>query len=239
MDGQRVGAGGRQIRVDGQARRSRQAAGIVIGETIRVIHRQAEQQGINAQKWSPGQIKTSHWGAGTTVFYGEWCECVYWWQVQTISPRYVGGESNELVIRRGLPLVVWERRCKGLVCNRAPPPWERLLTRGGWRRRGLPRGRGAGFSGCDLWNSSVRAGSRMSLALTQDLSSGPYPSQSTRYWSIPPWRRESRSYLTWYASSPSSRMGGGIWVSASSFTSPSLGPPAGFNSDTWKVGEIR
>ncbi len=56
-------------------------------------------------------------GAGTTVFYGEWCECVYWWQVQTISPRYVGGESNELVIRRGLPLVVWERRCKGLVCN--------------------------------------------------------------------------------------------------------------------------
>ncbi len=118
MDGQRVGAGGRQIRVDGQARRSRQAAGIVIGETIRVIHRQAEQQGINAQKWSPGQIKTLHWGAGTTVFYGEWCECVYWWQVQTISPRYVGGESNELVIRRGLPLVVWERRCKGLVCNR-------------------------------------------------------------------------------------------------------------------------
>ncbi len=117
MDGQRVGAGGRQIRVDGQFRRSRQVAGIVIGETIRVIHRQAEQQGINAQKWSPGQIKTSHWGAGTTVFYGEWCECVYWWQVQTISPRYVGGESNELVIRRGLPLVVWERRCKGLICN--------------------------------------------------------------------------------------------------------------------------
>ncbi len=67
MDGQRVRAGGRQIRVDGQARRSRQAAGIVIGETIRVIHRQAKQQGINAQKWSPGKIKTSHWGAGTTV----------------------------------------------------------------------------------------------------------------------------------------------------------------------------
>ncbi len=45
VDGQRVGAGGRQIRVDGQARRSRQAAGIVIGETVRVIHRQAEQTG--------------------------------------------------------------------------------------------------------------------------------------------------------------------------------------------------
>ncbi len=27
----------------------------------------------------------------------------------------------ELVIWRGLPLVVWERRCKSLVCNRAPP----------------------------------------------------------------------------------------------------------------------
>ncbi len=103
----------------------------------------------------------------------------------------------ELVFWRGLPLVVWERRCKSLVCNRAPPPWEQLLTRGDWRRRGPPRGRGAGFSGCDLWNSSVRAGSRMSLALTQDLSSGPYPSQSISYWSIPPRRRESRSSLTW------------------------------------------
>ncbi len=48
VDGQRVRAGGRQIRVDGQARRSRQAAGIVGEETVRVIHRQSKQ-GINAQ----------------------------------------------------------------------------------------------------------------------------------------------------------------------------------------------
>ncbi len=45
VDGQRVRAGVRQIRVDGQAIRSRQAAGIVIGETVRVLHRQAEQTG--------------------------------------------------------------------------------------------------------------------------------------------------------------------------------------------------
>ncbi len=100
---------------------SRQAAGIVIGETIRVIHRQAEQQGINAQKWSPGQIKTSHWGAGTTVFYGEWCECVYWWQVQTISPRYVGGESNWASNLARPPSGGLREKVQGPVCNRAPP----------------------------------------------------------------------------------------------------------------------
>ncbi len=64
VDGQRVRAGVRQIRVDGQAIRSRQAAGIVIGETVRVLHRQAEQTGNKRSEVITGQIKTSHWGAG-------------------------------------------------------------------------------------------------------------------------------------------------------------------------------
>ncbi len=63
-----------------------------------------------------------------------------------------------------------------------PLPCERLLTRGSKRRRGLPRGLGAGLSGWSLWKSVVNEGSRISSALTHDCSSGPYPSQSTRYW---------------------------------------------------------
>ncbi len=45
-------------------------------------------------------------------------------------------------------------------------PCERLLTRGGKRRRGLPRGLGAGLSGWSLWKSVVNEGSRISSALT-------------------------------------------------------------------------
>ncbi len=59
----------------------------------------------------------------------------YWWQVQTISPRYVGGESNWASNLWRPPSGGLERRCKGPVCNRSrppppppppPSPWERL-----------------------------------------------------------------------------------------------------------------
>ncbi len=49
-----------------------------------------------------------------------------------------------------------------------PLPCERLLTRGGKQRRGLPRGLGAGLSGWSLWKSVVNEGSRISSALTHD-----------------------------------------------------------------------
>ncbi len=64
---------------------------------------------------------------------------------------------------------LWRRRGAGTGASvvTEPSPCERLLTRGGGRRRGLPRGRGAGLSGCDRWNSSVRVGSRISPEFTQ------------------------------------------------------------------------
>ncbi len=117
-----------------------------------------------------------------------------------------------------------------------PLPCERLLMwRGKWCR-GLPRGLWAGLSG---WKSVVREGSRISSALTQDRSSGLYPSQSTIYWIILPRRRESRSSRTRYASSLSMMMGGALWSPASSRSSTPLRPPAGLSKETWKVGEMR
>ncbi len=51
------------------------------------------------------------------------------------------------------------------------------------RQWGRPRPLGAGRFG---WKSSNSMGSRMSSRTTQDRSSGPYPSQSTKYSSRPP-----------------------------------------------------
>ncbi len=146
-----------------------------------------------------------------------------------ISPRHgvVGIEVRLiwLVLRWGSPLVVIGGSHRGLIRDRAPPDsCERLLTRGGKRRWGLPQGLGSGLSGWALWKSVVRDGSKMSSALTQDRSFGPYPSQFTRYWSTLPRRRESRTSWIRYTSSPSMMMGGA--------------PPAGLSKDTWKVGEI-
>ncbi len=64
------------------------------------------------------------------------------------------------------------------------------------RHGGLPLVLGAGRLGKFEWNSSIRAGSRMSSLGIHDLSSGPYPSQSTRYSSRPPRRWESKMVLT-------------------------------------------
>ncbi len=73
----------------------------------------------------------------------------------------------------------------------------------------------------------MREGSRMSSDATQDRSSGPYPSQSTKYWSTVPRRLESSSSRTWYASSAVDHDGRGVWTPAPSSGSP-LGPSAGF-----------
>ncbi len=96
----------------------------------------------------------------------------------------------ELILRWGFPLVVIGGSHSGWIRDRAPPPIERLLTWRGNRRRGPPRGLGAGLSRWSRWKSAVRDGFKMSSALTHDRSSGPYPSQSTRYCSILPRRRE-------------------------------------------------
>ncbi len=117
-------------------------------------------------------------------------------------------------------------------------PCERLLTWEGYLHRGLPRGRGTGLLGWLLWKSVVSDGSRMSLASTQDLTSGPYPSQSKRYCRTPPRHRESRISWTWYASSPSMMRQGGPWFRASSRSSVLLGAPAALSKETWKMGEI-
>ncbi len=117
-------------------------------------------------------------------------------------------------------------------------PCERLLTWEGYLHRGLPRGRGTGLLGWLLWKSVVSDWSRMSLASTQDLTSGPYPSQSKRYYRTPPRRRESRISWTWYASSLSMMRQGGPWFRASSRSSVLLGAPAALSKETWKMGEI-
>ncbi len=118
-------------------------------------------------------------------------------------------------------------------------PCERLLTWEGYLHRGLPRGRGTGLLGWLLWKSVVSDGSRMSLASTQDLTSGPYPSQSKRYCRTPPRRRESRISWTWYASSPSMMRQGGPWLqlltAGNSEGSPDHGKRGGWNPSThWK-----
>ncbi len=76
VDGQRVGAGGRQIRVDGQARRSRLAAGIVGEETVRVIHRQAEQTGNKCSEVITGTNQDFALRCRNHSLLWEWCECV-------------------------------------------------------------------------------------------------------------------------------------------------------------------
>lgn len=70
---------------------------------------------------------------------------------------------------------------------------------------GCPLLRGAGRSGCVAWKAVRKAGSRISSLGTQDLSSGPYPSQSTRYSRWPARRQESKIYCT-SNTAPSSRI---------------------------------
>ncbi len=76
VDGQRVGASGRQIRVDGQARRSRQAAGIVGEGIVRVIHRQAEQTGNKRSVVITGANQDFALRCRNHSLLWEWCECV-------------------------------------------------------------------------------------------------------------------------------------------------------------------
>ncbi len=77
-----------------------------------------------------------------------------------------------------------------------PPPRPAPEGRGPRRLGGRPRPRGAGRLGCAAWKVSRRLGSRMSFLGTQERSSGPYHSQSTKYSRIPPRRRESKISLT-------------------------------------------
>lgn len=60
----------------------------------------------------------------------------------------------------------------------------------------------SGGQGWVRWISTTSQGSRISAAGTQHLSSGLYPSQSTRYWSLPLWHHKLRSSRTIYAGAP-------------------------------------
>ena len=104
-------------------------------------------------------------------------------------------------------------------------------------RRGRPRGLGAGRDGWWRWKSATKDGSRTSAAGTQLCSSGPNPSQSTRYWRTPPLLLESRSLRTAYVGAPSTQTGeGGAAPGNASSSGPGI---TGLSSDTWKVGHIR
>jgi len=85
----------------------------------------------------------------------------------------------------------------GVSVTLPPPPRSAPEDCGPLRRGGRPLPRGAGLLGCLAWKSSRRLGSRISFLGTHDRSSGPYPSQSTKYSRNPPRRRESRMSLTW------------------------------------------
>ncbi len=71
----------------------------------------------------------------------------------------------------------------GVALQNPPPRMSRMSP---WSPR--PR------SGLARWKFSMSEGSRMSRAATHDLSSGPYPSQSSRYWSWPP-----RCLICWWS----------------------------------------
>src|SRR4029434_1204098 len=76
----------------------------------------------------------------------------------------------------------------------------------------------------------MRVGSTMFFVDTHALSSGPYPSQSTRYWR--PRRRTAKRRLTVYTGPPSMILrGGGGLVGGTNGLSK-----AGLIRDTWKVG---
>ncbi len=66
-------------------------------------------------------------------------------------------------------------------CSVTLPPPLRASPDARDRWRGWPRPLGAGRFGWAWWKSLMRDGSRMSSLFAQDLSSGPYPSQSMRY----------------------------------------------------------
>ncbi len=139
---------------------------------------------------SAGQNKTLHWCVRELSLSSpanDWH--LYGWSVP--GTGFVGIEvwMNWLVLGWEIPLVVLGGSHRGLIRDRAPPPPPNPTK----RRRGLPRGLGAGLSGWAPWKSVVRDRSKMSSALTQDRSSGPYPSQSTKYWSTLPRRWESKT----------------------------------------------
>ena len=81
----------------------------------------------------------------------------------------------------------------------------------------------------------MSSGSRMLPDETQDLSSGPYPSQFTKYCRPLPLRRTANSFLTEYTGPPSMNwgVGGGL---ESGTRGLSL---TGLILLTWKVGCIR
>lgn len=89
-----------------------------------------------------------------------------------------------------------------------------------------------GSAGCCFWKSLIRVLSMIWPAGTHDRSSGPYPSQFTRYWNPRPRCCAVRSFLTVYTRPPSTRRGGGGGLDAGtsglSWT--------GFSLDTLNVG---
>lgn len=89
-----------------------------------------------------------------------------------------------------------------------PPPLVAPRDRDG-RQQGWPLPLGAGWLGWLAWNSVSRDRFKMSLCGTQDHSSGPKPSQSTRYSSQPPRLRESRMVCTLWMDPSSDSTGGG------------------------------
>lgn len=75
------------------------------------------------------------------------------------------------------------------------------------------------------------------FACAQHLSSGPYPSQSMRYWNLPFLQHELRIALTVYAGCPSmSRGRGGVVVRTCSARGQGV---MGFKWDTWNDGARR
>lgn len=87
----------------------------------------------------------------------------------------------------------------------------------------------SGRPGWDLWKSATSEGSRISATGTQHCSLGPYPSQSTKYCSLPTLRPELGS---WYAGAPLTviNLGGSVGAERG----PGI---TGLRRDTWKVGE--
>ncbi len=122
-----------------------------------------------------------------------------WWVTEVSELMNGGGKWLQVFVISTLVIVSVCRWLIRLMMQVVPwhyPPPPRASPDARDRRRGRPRPLGAGRLGWAWWKSLMRDGSRMSSLFAHDLSSGPYPSQSMRYWSRPPHRLESRISLT-------------------------------------------
>ncbi len=165
--------------------------------------------------------------------------------VQSVPGMWADGKwspkESQSILRWVFPLMVRRRRYGSLTCDRNtnPPPPPNPL-------RVAPNARKLSTQGSTTWSRGAVSPDMSYETLLWEWGRGclltwPRIAPPVR---TPPSQPNTgvlypgASFRTWYASSPSIMMGGGLWTSTPSSGSP-LGPSAGFSRHIWNVGEIR